>query len=201
MSTIDDFFSQNEGGSPVASFDFKGRDDAGIGLSVAGEIVDVAVRDITDPNTGKVRTDKNDKVMQQFVITLQTNLRDYVGAKKPVTDSDGTVVPDDGTRRVYLRYQGARALVDAVKTAGATSKDLRGGVGAKLAVKRIANDGQMNQFEVLFKKGDREPAVEDAFAGFGNDAPSAPAASAPAASNDSPWGSTAPSDDSDLPPF
>lgn len=201
MSSIDDFFDANTGGSAVAAFDFDGRSDAGIGRSVAGEIVNVEVRDITDPNTKEVRKDKRGNVMKQFVIDLQTDLRGYQGAKKPLTDSDGNQIDDDGVRRIYMRYQGARAIVQAVLDSGATKADLRGGTGAKLAVKRIANDGTMNQFEARFKKGDRQPAVEDAFGDFGGSS-SAAAPSAPAPSTqDAPWGGSALNDDAGLPPF
>lgn len=196
MTSIDEFFDNNTGGTPVAAFDFDGRSDAGIGRSVSGEIVDVQVRDVTDPQSGEVRKDKNGNVIKQFVIDLQTELRDYSGAKKPLTDSDGNVIPDDGKRRIYMRYQGARAVVQAVLDSGAAKGDLRGGTGAKLAVKRIQNQGQMNQFEARFKKGDRQPAVEDAFGDFGGS--SAPAAPAPAPSSQAaPWDSPS----SDEPPF
>lgn len=201
--SIAEFFEDAEKGGGgglegAASFDFKGNVAEGIGLSVAGEIVDVYVSPITDIDPPHaVKTDKNGKVINQMKVTLQTDLRDWVGAKKPWTDKDGNAVEDTGLRSVYLRYQGARALAEAVKAADATPADVTKDTGAKLFVKRIENDGKMNQFEVKFKKGDRTPppaGVEDFVSSAGE-----PAASAPSA--ESAWGDTSTSPASDEPPF
>lgn len=201
------------GGLPgAATFDFQGQSAAGIGLSVAGEIVDVYESQMTeqDPPHAK-RFDKNGKAMMQLAVTLQTDLRNWAGAKKPYVDKEtNQPVEDTGLRKVYLRFQGARATAQAVQEAGATFDDFVAGTGAKLYVRRIENDGQMNQFEAKFQKGTKTPPaatgfLDNASAGAPSSLPpagdpfgaSAPAPSAPPATD--PWASSPAS--SDEPPF
>lgn len=195
------------GGLPgAASFDFKGNVSDGIGLSVAGEIVDVyesQQTEIDPPHDKKV--DKNGKPMMQLAVTLQTDLRDWAGAKKPWEDSDGNKVEDTGLRKVYLRFQGARAVGDAVKAAGATFDDFLPNIGALLYLKRIENDGKMNQFEAKFKPGTKKPesSAESFFEGAGSATPEASSASTDTSA--SPWGDTSTTPTStpstDEPPF
>lgn len=198
-TSIADFFqdaqSGGSGGMPgAASFDFKGNTNEGIGYSVAGEIVDIFESQMTekDPPHAK-KFDKNGKAMKQVAVTLQTELRNWVGAKKPWTDPEtNQPVEDTGLRKVYIRFQGARAVAEAIAAAGATFDDFVAGTGAKLYLKRIENDGNMNQFEARFAKGTKAPASD-----FLAEA-AAPAQSAPPAAEASPWGN-APTDDE--PPF
>ncbi len=203
--SIEDFFNQATASGPaVATFDFKGQSADGVGLAVGGEIVRVELRDLTDyeDNTKVVRDKKTGEPVKQLVVDLQTSLRNWEGAKKPLEDDNGSPLPaseDDGLRRIFMRYQGVRAIGEAVRAAGAEFKDLyAANTGAQLWVKRIASDPKtprMMQFEAKFKKGDRQPAVEDVFA-----SQSAPAAEAPAApaQSDSPWSTPVSSDE---PPF
>lgn len=208
------FFEQTSGGggNGAPSFDFGGQGPEGIGRVVHGEIVDIydtVVTEMDPPHDKKL--DKNGKEIPQRNVTLQTELRNWAGAKAPGKDDQGNPLPaseDTGLRRVYLRYKAARRVGDAIRAAGAEFSDFQPNVGAQLYMKRIQNDGRMHDFEVAFKKGDKPVQSHDVFGGSAApaDASTPPWEAAPAATQEAapttsnPWADAA-ATSTDEPPF
>lgn len=93
------------GGTPSAF-----TKDTPVGTVVGGRILDVAVRQVRDYESGEPQFWDDGQPQQQVVITVQTDLRDPA---KP---------DDDGRRGIYVKWWGdqRKALVAAVKAAGDT---------------------------------------------------------------------------------
>lgn len=111
----------NSSGAKAFTFD-------DIGATIVGSVVDMDLREQTDPVSGEVKTWSNGQPRMVLVVTLQTELQEDEG--------------DDGQRSVWLRggnYQAVNgegtssltALKDALKKAGVADLEQ----GGKLAMK------------------------------------------------------------------
>jgi hypothetical protein len=103
-SRFADLLKESSGGS-ISAF----SKNTPVGTSVSGPVVSVAVRQATDPVSGKPSTWDDGNPKEQVLVTLQTNLR------------DPSVEDDDGARTVYIKWWGVQrqALIQALRNANA----------------------------------------------------------------------------------
>lgn len=103
-SRFADLLKESSGGS-ISAF----SRTTPVGTSVSGPVVSVAVRQATDPVSGKPSTWDDGNPKEQVLVTLQTNLR------------DPSVEDDDGARTVYIKWWGVQrqALIQALRNANA----------------------------------------------------------------------------------
>lgn len=106
------------GGSPAAKFPT-------VGTTIKGTVTGAEMRQQTDPKDGKLKTWDDGNPMMQLVVTLATDER------------DADIDDDDGTRRVFVKGNMRKAVIEALKEAGAKTIDS----GGKLAV-QYTGDGE-----------------------------------------------------------
>lgn len=114
----DDFFDGvGEGGAPSYNW-------GPVGDVIRGEVVDQYRTVVTDPS-GNKKTYSDGSEIPQLNVTIKTDLRNWEKCKKVPTDPEtGQPKPpseDDGTRRIYVKYDMRRAVAVAVKAAGQRS--------------------------------------------------------------------------------
>lgn len=98
----------SSGGPPSFKFD-------AIGDTVRGTIVNVEKTQQTDFKTGELKTFSNGDPMWQFVLTLQTDLRDPANPD------------DDGLRRVFAKGNMFKVVRDAISAHKPTPQQVIGG--------------------------------------------------------------------------
>jgi len=99
------------------------------GTTVGGKVVrKPEVRDLTDWKTGEVKRFGNGEPMKQYVITVQTDLR------------DPEVEDDDGLRRIFVKGWNKKTLKKAVADSGAPTVV----VGGELYDTFVSQDPETN---------------------------------------------------------
>lgn len=183
-SSYDDFF-EGVGGTPAAAFDFGGKGD--LGKTVVGTVVD-QFRNIVTDTSGNEKHYPDGTPIPQLVLTLQTDLRNWEGAKAPLTDGkDGPPLPpedDDGLRRVWVKYDMRRALAKALQETGVKS-GLR--TNDKVAIKKsgekkTSHPNPLPLYEAKVQRAP-EPSASEEFFGSAPTEPPATKTAAPVKDN------------------
>lgn len=173
-----------------------------IGDWVRGEIVDQFLVPLTDFATGKVKTDRDGNELQQLVVVLQTEERNWANvARVPTVDRNDKRSPqkdpslDDGKRAVYVpKYTNIHAAIGRAVEAG-TGKvgPVRNGGTLAVKVDDLEDTGKGNPKRVFVAK--YEPPAQssktDDFFGGQQSAPAQetpPPAQKPAGQD--PWASS-----------
>lgn len=180
------------GGDGAPGFKFES-----VNSGVRGVVTDIFKTHVTvfGSETNEAKLDKNGNKIPQLNVTLQTELRDWRGVVKVPKDENGKELPgsdDTGLRRVFLKYDMARAVGNAIQAAGKKSSDFK--VGDELALKHTGTQkmpkGEMKLFEARYTPG--VPTADTFFEESKGDQSAAPASD--------PWGGETPAAD-DEPPF
>lgn len=200
---IDDVFDNaGQGGSGAPSYEWpkqpdpknKNRNVPIIGGDVVGEIVDIYVTVVKDPqNDNKPKLDKRGRQQPQINLTLQTEYRNWERVVNIPTADDGeTELPpeeDTGLRRIYVKHRMTDAIAAAIKASGQKplpGKKGPGGPrkGAKVAVKvtdliysadklRHPAPDYEAQYKPPVEVSAQEQQADDAFAAHESSAPAA----------------------------
>lgn len=183
----DDFFD-GVGGGGAPSFKF-----GGIGSGVRGTIVDQFRTTVTTPS-GEPKTYDDGRPIPQLNVTLQTDLRNWDKVTKVPTDENGNPKPaseDDGTRRIYVKYDMRRAIAVALQAAKVTGGLKNGGtLAVKKSGEKPTNKG--NPLPLYEARYEAPAGGDDFFSGGGTPA----ATKEPAMS-----GAPAPAPQEEEPPF
>lgn len=155
----DNFFDGvGEKGAP--SFKFNG-----VGTGVKGTVVDQYSTFVTEPGSREPKTYPDGNPIPQLNVTIQTELRDWKGVapKSIPKDDNGNPKPpseDDGTRRIYVKYQMRNAVGKALKDVNVRALE-KGGV---LAVKQVGeqDQGKANPLPI-YEARYTAPKPEDSF--------------------------------------
>jgi hypothetical protein len=124
VQSVDDFLL----GSGVPAFSF-GK----IGDKVTGTITAQEITQQTDFDTDELLFTKQGKPLNQLVVTLDTNLRDWEGTSPDSNCRERDASEDDGKRKVYVKSGGRDALAKAVRKSG--NRGIK--VGGKLSVELV----------------------------------------------------------------
>lgn len=112
----------------------------GLNDGVRGEILHAMENKAMEYNSDKVLTDRNGNEVLQYVVTLQTPLRDWQKVAKIPVDDDGKQLPpseDTGIRKIYAKYGNKTRLAQALIAAypDLSNGEIGDTVGMELAVK------------------------------------------------------------------
>jgi hypothetical protein len=124
VQSVDDFLLGS--GTPAFSF---GK----IGDKVTGTITHQEITQQTDFDTDELMFTKQGKPLNQLVITLDTNLRNWEGTSPDSNCRERDASEDDGKRKVYVKSGGRDALAKAVRKSG--NRGIK--VGGKLSVELV----------------------------------------------------------------
>lgn len=147
------------GGGASASFDT-------IGTTVSGKIVDKALVQQKDLNTGELKTWQDGSPQMQLVITVETG-------KPDPTDPD-----DDGVRKFYCKGNMKVAVAKAVRAAHADGLEVGGTLSITYTGDGVPSKRGFNppkEYEAVY----RSPVDTELHAGGGGSAAAAPASAAP----------------------
>ena len=144
-----DYFTRGQAGPPA--FDFGGADEppSNPPRAVQGIVVEAVKRQQTDIDTGQPLTFDDGSPRMQLVVTLQTALRNWEGARKIPEGDNGQPKPpheDDGKRRIFVKFKMEHAVQDALRAAGHTG----GIVGGLLGVAYTGKDGRAKTYMAKF---------------------------------------------------
>lgn len=185
-------------GSPSAKF-------KEVGDSVKGEVVDKYKIDYVpfgkkDPELDE----RTGEPVQQLVVVMQTDLRDWEGVAKVPTDTDGVKLPgekDTGRRAIYAR-KGTNiysALGKAIFAAGAKDLEIGGKFGVQFFEEEDTGKGNpLKKFRAKYEVPVAKAAANDEW--FDEDKPATKPAAASKKAAPKPDEATSPAGDEE-PPF
>lgn len=134
----DDFFD-GVGGGGAPSFKW-----GAINSGIKGEIVDQYRTVVTTPD-GTRKTYDDGREIPQLNVTLKTDLRNWDKVTKiptdPETGQEKPASEDDGTRRIYVKYDMRRAIAVAVKAQGERGLSNGGTLAVKKSGEKPTNKG------------------------------------------------------------
>lgn len=110
----------------------------GLNDGVKGTILHAGEMTATEYNTDKPLRDRNGNEVKQYVVTLQTELRDWQKVAKVPTDDDKRPLPpseDTGIRKVYAKYGNKTRMAKAIVDAAPDLNEIGDSVGMTLMVK------------------------------------------------------------------
>lgn len=195
-------FFDNVGGSGAPSAKLQQPEDF-----VYGEVVDQFMAPATDFSTKKVKTDRDGNEIEQLVVILQTDLRNWEGVTRiPKVDKDDQSSADkpgsddDGKRAVYIEpWTNIHAAVGKAIVEGTGAKGpVRNGAQLGVKVVGLKDTGKGNPLKLHQAKYVAPAATNSAFFDKTPEAQSAPAQeqqSAPAAEAAKPEEQKAPPSD------
>jgi hypothetical protein len=176
-------FFDNVGGSGAPSAKLQQPEDF-----VFGEVVDQFMAPATDFSTKKVKVDREGKEIEQLVVILQTDLRNWEGVTRiPKVDKDDQSSADkpgsddDGKRAVYVEpWTNIHAAIGKAIIEGTGAKGpVRNGAQLGVKITGLKDTGKGNPLKLHEAKYVPPAATSSAFFDKTPEAESAPEQQAP----------------------